>query len=110
MRANERDFYFAIQQRQFAANDQPCPFAPVRRITEMFHDRVCQIEGCHQFRACLFRYVHGITDVIGMTVCDQDEIDILERGDFVPRIFENRIREPRINEQNFPARDYNLES
>ena len=38
-----------------------------------------------------------------MTVRNQDEIDMLERGDFVLRIFENRIREPRIDEQNFPV-------
>ena len=45
-----------------------------------------------------------------MTVRNQDEIDMLERGDFVLRIFENRIREPRIDEQNFSARGHNLES
>jgi DNA-3-methyladenine glycosylase II len=41
---------------------------------------------------------------------NQNEIDILERVDFILRIFENRIREPRIDEQNFSARRHNLES
>ncbi len=40
---------------------------------------------------------------------NQDEINMLERGDFGFRIFENRIREPRIDEQNFSARGHNLE-
>jgi hypothetical protein len=40
---------------------------------------------------------------------NQDEIDMLERGDFGLRIFEDRIREPRIDEQNFSARSHNLE-
>src|SRR6476469_10787750 len=45
-----------------------------------------------------------------MTVRNQDEIDMLQRSDFVLRIFENRIREPRIDEQNFSARGHNFES
>jgi len=43
-------------------------------------------------------------------VRDQDEIDMLKRGDFLLCIFKNRIREPRIHEQNFPGRRHNLES
>src|SRR4029077_20407353 len=78
--------------------------------TEMFHHRVRQIEGCHQLCPRLFPDVDCITDVIGMTVRNQDEIDMLERGDFGFRIFENRIREPGIDEQNFSARGHNLES
>src|SRR4029077_13929635 len=78
--------------------------------TEMFHHRVRQIEGCHQLCPRLFPDVHRITDVIGMTVRNQDEIDMLERGDFGLGISENRIREPRIDEQNFSARSHNLES
>ena len=35
---------------------------------------------------------------------------MLERGDFGLGIFENRIREPRIDEQNLSARGHNLES
>ena len=35
---------------------------------------------------------------------------MLQRGDFVLRVFENRIREPRIDEQNFSARCHNFES
>ena len=104
MRANERDFYFAIQQRQFAAKmTNRVRLRLLRRITEMFHDRVGQIERCYQFCARLFSDVDRVADVIGMTVRNQDEIDMLERGDFVLRIFENRIREPRIDEQNFSA-------
>src|SRR4029450_11638995 len=45
-----------------------------------------------------------------MTMRNQDEIDVPEPGDFGLRIFENRIREPRIDEQNFSARGHNLES
>jgi hypothetical protein len=45
-----------------------------------------------------------------MTMRNQDEIDMLERGDFGLRVFKDRIREPRIDEQNFSARGYNLES
>jgi hypothetical protein len=44
-----------------------------------------------------------------MTMRCQDEIDMLERGDFGIRIFQDRIREPRIDEQNFSARSHNLE-
>ena len=41
MRANERHFYFAIQQRQFAAKmTNRVRFRLLRRITEMFHYRV----------------------------------------------------------------------
>ena len=41
MRANERDFYFAIQQRQFAAKmTNRVRLRLLRRITEMFHHRV----------------------------------------------------------------------
>jgi hypothetical protein len=76
----------------------------------MFHDRVGQIERCYQFCARLFSDVDRVTDVIGMTVRNQNEIDMLERGDFGLGIFENRIREPRIDEQNFSARSHNLES
>src|SRR4029077_6966908 len=45
-----------------------------------------------------------------MPMRNQDEVDMLKRGDFVLRIFENRIRQPRIDEQNFSARGNNLES
>ena len=69
----------------------------------MFHHCVGQIECCDQFCARLFPDLHRVADVIRMTVRDQNEIDILERSDFVLRIFENRIREPRIDEQNFSA-------
>src|SRR5262245_31901499 len=111
MRANKGDFYFAIQQRQFAAKMTNRVYLRLlRRITEMFHHRVGQIEGCYQFRAGLLPDFHRVTDVIRMTMCNQDEIDMLERGDFGLRIFEDRIREPRIDEQNFSARGHNLES
>src|SRR5438094_2681353 len=82
----------------------------LRRITEMFHQCVGQIECRYQFCPRVFPDVHCITDMIGMTMRNQDEIYISERGDFVLRIFENRIREPRIDEQNFPARGHDLES
>ena len=88
MRANERDFYFAIQQRQFAAKmTNRVRLRLLRRITEMFHHRVGQIERCYQFCARLFSDVDRVTDVIRMTVRNQDEIDILERGDFSPSHF-----------------------
>jgi hypothetical protein len=45
-----------------------------------------------------------------MTVGNQDEINMVERGNFGLRVFEDRIREPRIDEQNFPARGHNLKS
>src|SRR5262245_51190465 len=44
-----------------------------------------------------------------MAMRDQDEIDMFERSDFCLRVFKNRIREPRIYEQNFSARGHNLE-
>ena len=73
MSANERDFYFAIQQRQFAAKMTDCVrFRLLRRITEMFHDRVGQIECCYQLCARLFSDVDRIADVIGVTVRNQD--------------------------------------
>ena len=92
MRANERDFYFAIQQHQFAAKmTNGVHLRLLRGITEMFHHCVGQIEGRYQFCARLFSDVDRVTDVIGMTVRNQDEIDMLEPRDFVLRIFENRI-------------------
>jgi DNA-3-methyladenine glycosylase II len=48
--------------------------------------------------------------MIGMTVRDQDKIDMIESGDFSLGIFENRIGEPRVDEQNFSAPRHNLES
>jgi hypothetical protein len=45
-----------------------------------------------------------------MTVGNQDEINMVKRGDFGLRVFEDRIREPRIDEENFSARRHNLES
>src|SRR6476660_6103704 len=110
MRANERDFYFAIQQRQFAAKmTNRVRLRLLRRITKMFHDRVGQIERCYQFCARLFSDVDRVAHVIRVTVRNQDEIDLLERGDFGFRILKTRIREPRIDEQNFSARGHNLE-
>jgi hypothetical protein len=109
--ANERNFYFAIQQRQFTAKmTDRVSFRLVRRITQMFHHRVGQIERCYQFCGGLFPDLDSITYVIGMTVRNQDEIHMLEPGDFGFRIFENRIRKPRIDEQNFSVRGHNLES
>ena len=111
MRANERDFHFAIQQRQFPAKmTNRIRLRLLRRVTEMFHHRIGQIECGDQFRTGLLPDLHRVTDVIGMTVRNQDEIDVFEPGNFFLRIFENRIREPRIDEQNFSARRHNLES
>ena len=45
-----------------------------------------------------------------MSVCNQNKIDMLERGEFVLRFFENRIRQPRIDEQNFSPRRNDFES
>ena len=45
-----------------------------------------------------------------MPVTNEDKIDVLERGEFVLRLFENRIRLPRIDEQNFSARRNDFES
>jgi hypothetical protein len=43
-------------------------------------------------------------------MCNQNKIDTVERSDFIFASFENRIRQPRIDEQNFSARRYDLES
>ena len=43
-------------------------------------------------------------------MCNQNKIDTFERVDFIRASFENRIRQPRIDEQNFSARRYDLES
>ena len=65
MRANESDFYFAIQQRQFAAKMTNRVYLRLlRRITEMFHYRVSQIECCYEFCARLFANFDRVTDVI----------------------------------------------
>jgi hypothetical protein len=48
--------------------------------------------------------------MVGMTMGNQNEIDMLKRGDFGLGIFENRIREPGVDEQNFSAGRHNLES
>src|SRR5215510_11017986 len=111
MRANERDFYFSIQQRQFATKmTDRVHLRLLRRITEMLYHCIRYIECCHQFGARTFADFHRVTDMIRMTMCNQDEIDMLERGDFVLRLFENRIREPRIDQQNFSRRRNNLKS
>jgi hypothetical protein len=43
-------------------------------------------------------------------MCNQNKIDTVERSDFIFASFENRIRQPRIDEQNFSVRRYDLES
>jgi hypothetical protein len=48
--------------------------------------------------------------MIGMSVRNQNKIDTVERSDFIFASFENRIRQPGINEQDFSARRYDLES
>ena len=45
-----------------------------------------------------------------MAVRNEDQINVFKRGEFVLRFFENRIRQPRIDEQNFAARRDDLES
>jgi DNA-3-methyladenine glycosylase II len=42
-------------------------------------------------------------------MCNQNKIDSVERSDFICASFENRVRQPRIDEQNFSARRYHLE-
>src|SRR3954462_10399149 len=76
----------------------------------MFHYRVGQIEGCYQFCARVFPDLDCVTNMIGMTMRNQDEIDMLKRRDLSLGISENRIREPGIHEQNFSARRHNLKS
>ncbi len=43
-------------------------------------------------------------------MCNQYKIDVVERSDFILASFENRIRQPGIDEQNFSARRCDLES
>ena len=63
----------------------------------------------------LILVTHGHSDhvgdavEIGMAVRNQDKIDMFERGEFVFRCCEDRIRQPRIDEQNFSARRNDLE-
>src|SRR4029450_6879946 len=45
-----------------------------------------------------------------MSVRDEDKINTLQRGNFVLSLFENRIHQPRIDEQNLAARCNDLES
>src|SRR6266487_3187652 len=45
-----------------------------------------------------------------MSMCNQYKIDVVERSDFILASFENRIRQPGIDEQNFSARRCDLES
>jgi len=92
--ANEGDSYFAIQQRQFAAKmTDRISLRVFRRITEVFHYCISQIECSYEFRPGTFADFHGIADVIGMAVRDQDKINVFERSQFILRFFENRIRD-----------------
>src|SRR5258707_8523644 len=59
---------------------------------------------------CLFPDLYRISHVIRVSMCNQNKIDMVERSDFIFASFENRIRQPRIDEQNFSARGHNLES
>jgi DNA-3-methyladenine glycosylase II len=43
-----------------------------------------------------------------MPVRDQNKIDIFQRGKFVPAFIVNRVREPGIDQKNFPSRAHDL--
>src|SRR5438046_5738477 len=45
-----------------------------------------------------------------MSMCNQTKTDTSEHVDLLRAFFENGIRQPRIDEQNFSARRYDLES
>ena len=88
MRTNKGDFNFAIQQCQFAAKmTNRIHLGLVGRITQVFHHRVGQIECGHQFRPGFFPDLHRVTDMIRMSVRNENEIDMLERGNFLPSHF-----------------------
>ncbi len=48
--------------------------------------------------------------MIRMSMRNQNQIDILKRSDLFLASFENRIRQPWIDEQNLSARRHDLES
>ena len=93
MGSNERDLYFSIEQRQFAAKMTDC--IRLRQLCRITRD-VSPLRQLNRtllrVSTCAFPDFDRVADVIGMAVRDQDEIDVFERGDFVLGIFENRIR------------------
>jgi len=104
---DERDFYFAIQQRQFRAKmTNRVRLRLLRRITQIFHDRALDSNVATVSRRFFFPMStrHRRDSV---TVRNQMRSTSLSAAIFGFRIFENRIREPRIDEQNFSARGHN---
>src|SRR5438132_8695100 len=92
MRANESNFYFAIQQGQFAAKmTDGVRLRLFSRISELFHYRVGQIERRHQLCAGLLPDFNGIAYMIGMPMRNENEIDVFKCGNLPLRVFENRI-------------------
>src|ERR1043165_4911101 len=98
MRANKRDSYFTIQQRHLSAKMTDCvSLRLVCGITEMFYHYIRQVECRYQLAPRLFPDLHRVADVIGMTMGDQDQIDVCQPDNLLLHVLKKRIGEPRIH-------------
>jgi len=85
-------------------------FRQLRGIAEGFHHRIAQVVRRYEFGARALRDFDCITDMIGMSVCDQDQFNPLERCDFLLASLVNGIRQPGIDKKNITARRNDLKS
>ena len=85
-------------------------FRQLRGIAEGFHHRIAQVVRRYEFGARALRDFDCITDMIGMSVRDQDQFNPLERCDFLLASLVNGIREPGIDKKNITARRNDLKS
>jgi hypothetical protein len=92
-RWDEYHCHFAIEQREFAAEMPSCLIPSLRLwVTERRNHRRAQIEVRNQLRARAFPDLDCIADVIGVPVCKQNQIDMIEGGQLLLAARENRVR------------------
>lgn len=71
-----------------------------RRITEHQFHRLGQIVIRNELRAGAFADFDSITNVIAVAVRKQNRIDPFQGGEFVFAILENRIGQPRVDQEH----------
>ena len=100
-RRNESDFYFTIQQRQFAAKiphgSHACLLA---RVTAVLCQRLAQIKSGNQFCAGLLCNSDAVSDMIAMAVSDQNQVGFIYFGQVFFAVFVARVGDPWINQQH----------
>src|SRR6058998_2782807 len=80
------------------------------RVTRTRDHRRGKMEGGDEFSPGLLANFNRIAHVIRMPVRDQNKIDVFQRGKFILASIVNRVREPGIDQKNFPSRAHDLES